>query len=112
MREFDGRKLTRAPRGFPADSPALDLLICRQWGVSATLPANFATEPKLLKEIVRRFKLAAPLVHFLNAGIVGEGAGKLRAAKPDRASRNRRTAGLILLHGLREVANSAKSAYF
>jgi len=87
MHEFDGRKLTRAPRGFPADSPALDLLVCRQWGVSATLPPEFATEPKLLKEIVRRFRLAAPLVQFMNAGIVGQGAGKLRAARPDRASR-------------------------
>lgn len=74
MSEFDGRKLTRAPRGFPANSPALDLLVCRQWGVGATLPAEFATEAKLVKEIVRRFRLAAPLVHFLNAGIVGEGA--------------------------------------
>lgn len=87
MDEFDGRKLTRAPRGFPADSPALDLLLHRQWGVSATLSPEFATEPKLLKEIVSRFKLAAPLVHFLNAGIVGEGAHKLRSAQPDHRSR-------------------------
>lgn len=72
MNEFDGRKLTRAPRGFPAGSPALDLLVCRQWGVSATLPAEFATTPNLLKEITRRFRLATPLVHFLNAGILGD----------------------------------------
>lgn len=91
MNEFDGHKLSRAPRGFPADSPALDLLVYRQWGVSATLPAEFATQPKLLKEIVRRFQLAAPLVDFLNAGITGEGAGedatKLRAKRPARAAR-------------------------
>jgi uncharacterized protein (TIGR02453 family) len=79
MDEFDGRKLTRAPRGFPAGSPALDLLVCRQWGVGATLPAEFATDPKLLKEILRRFKLAAPLVHFLNAGIIGKEAGSLNS---------------------------------
>jgi len=87
MNEFDGRKLTRAPRGFPADSAALDLLVCRQWGVGATLPPEFVMESKLVKEIVRRFKLAAPLVHFLNAGIVGEGAGKLQGAKAGRTSR-------------------------
>ena len=40
MPEFEGRRLTRAPRGFPADSPALDLLLCRQWGVAATLAAQ------------------------------------------------------------------------
>ena len=89
MNEFDGRKLTRAPRGFPTDSPALDLLVCRQWGVGITLPAEFAIRPDLLKEIVRRFKLAAPLVHFLNAGIVGEGAGKLRSPQPEHVFRPR-----------------------
>jgi len=81
MKEFDGRKLTRAPRGFPADSPALDLLVCRQWGVGATLPPEFATRPDLIKEVVRRFKLAAPLVHFLNAGILGEGMRAPRKPK-------------------------------
>ncbi len=69
MTEFDGRKLSRAPRGFPADSPALDLLQQQQWGVSATLPAETAIAPTLIKEITRRFALAAPLVHFLNAPI-------------------------------------------
>jgi uncharacterized protein (TIGR02453 family) len=71
MQEFDGHKLTRPPRGFPADSPALDLLLCRQWGMSARLPAEAALSPTLLKQITSRFALAAPVVDFLNAGIVG-----------------------------------------
>jgi uncharacterized protein (TIGR02453 family) len=66
LTEFEGNRLTRAPRGFPADTPALDLILCRQWGVSATLPAEAALSPSLLKEITRRFALAAPIVHFLN----------------------------------------------
>jgi hypothetical protein len=33
------------------------------------LPAEAAADPSLLKEIVRRFKLAEPIVSFLNAGI-------------------------------------------
>jgi uncharacterized protein (TIGR02453 family) len=66
MGELEGHRLTRPPRGFPADSPALDLLLCRQWGVSATLPAELATQPTLLKEITARFRLAAPIVAFLN----------------------------------------------
>jgi uncharacterized protein (TIGR02453 family) len=73
MEEFEGNRLKRAPLGFPADSPALDLLVCRQWGVAATLPAERVIQPGLVKEIVRRFRLAAPLVHFLNAGIIGDG---------------------------------------
>ena len=68
--ELEGHRLTRPPRGFSPDSPAvtaaLDLLLCRQWGVSATLPSERATLPTLLKDITSRFALAAPIVDFLN----------------------------------------------
>lgn len=70
MSEFDGQKLTRPPKGFPPDSPAMDLLLCRQWGVTAHLPPDTATSPTLLKEIVKRFEAAAPLVALLNAPLV------------------------------------------
>jgi uncharacterized protein (TIGR02453 family) len=74
MNEFEGNRLKRPPRGFPPDSPAMDLLLCRQWGVSATLPAELATQPGLLKEIAKRFALAAPIVHLLNAPLVADQA--------------------------------------
>jgi uncharacterized protein (TIGR02453 family) len=69
LSEFEGERnrLTRPPRGFAPGSPAIDLIRCRQWGVSATLPAEAATQPTLLKAIASRFALAAPIVHFLNA---------------------------------------------
>lgn len=70
LNEFDGQKLTRPPKGFNPDDPAMDLLVCRQWGVSATLPAETATTPALVKEIVTRFKLAAPVVALLNAPLL------------------------------------------
>ena len=69
MAEFEGNRLTRPPRGFPANHPALDLIQCRQWGLSATLPADAATSPTLLRHITSRFALAAPIVHFLNRPI-------------------------------------------
>jgi len=69
MSEFEGNRLTRPPHGFSADSPALDLLLCRQWGVSATLPPERATRPALLRDITSRFALAAPIVHLLNRAI-------------------------------------------
>jgi len=74
MSELEAHRLTRPPRGFPADSPAVlaahDLILCRQWGVSATLPAEMATGKTLLKEIASRFSLAAPIVSFLNTAIL------------------------------------------
>jgi uncharacterized protein (TIGR02453 family) len=69
MEEHESPTRKRVPRGFAADSPAADLLLYTRWGVSATLPAEAAADPSLLKEIVRRFKLAEPIVSFLNAGI-------------------------------------------
>ncbi len=66
MQEFDGLRLTHAPKGFPKDHPAMDLLLYRQWGVSATLPAELALQPTLVREIVRRFRAAAPVVELLN----------------------------------------------
>jgi uncharacterized protein (TIGR02453 family) len=68
--EFEGNALTRPPKGFPAEHPALDLIRCRQWGISTTLPAKGALEENFVAELVRHFKLAAPLVEALNAPIV------------------------------------------
>jgi uncharacterized protein (TIGR02453 family) len=67
--EFEGNALTRPPKGFPPDHPALDLIQCRQWGLSATLPANTALQPDFAAVIIRHFKLAAPLVDALNTPI-------------------------------------------
>lgn len=72
MNEFDGNKLTRLPKGFMPESPAADLLLNRQWGFSTHLPADAATKPTLLKEIVKRFAAAAPLVAFLNAPLTAK----------------------------------------
>ncbi len=66
MQEFDGQRLTRAPKGFSPDDPALDLLVCQQWGVTAHLPAETALRPTLLKDILDRFRIAAPIVALLN----------------------------------------------
>ena len=69
FKEFDGNVLTRPPKGFPAEHPALDLIRCRQWGLSATLPADTALSPKMAEIVIRRFKLAAPVVDALNTPI-------------------------------------------
>jgi uncharacterized protein (TIGR02453 family) len=63
---FEGLSLTRAPKGFPAEHPAMDLLLRRQWGVSATLAAEVALQPSFVKLVVERLRVMAPLVEFLN----------------------------------------------
>jgi uncharacterized protein (TIGR02453 family) len=66
MPELEGLALSRPPKGFPADHPAIDLLKCKQWGVSAMLTSDEALNPTLAKEITGRFRLASGLVHALN----------------------------------------------
>jgi uncharacterized protein (TIGR02453 family) len=67
--EFDGNALTRPPKGFPKEHPALDLIRCRQWGLSTTLSASAALDPGFAAELIRHFRLAAPVVDALNTPI-------------------------------------------
>jgi len=72
MQETETLSLTRPPKGFAADDPAIDLVMCKQWGLSATLPVERATSPGLLKDVVERFRAAAPVIAMLNAPLVGK----------------------------------------
>jgi len=74
--EFEGNALTRPPKGFPAEHPAMDLIRCRQWGLAATLPATEALKPGLAAMLIRYFKLAAPVVDALNTPIAATLAPK------------------------------------
>lgn len=67
--EFEGNALTRPPKGFPKDHPALDLIQCRQWGLAATLPSSEALKPTLAATVIRHFRIAAPIVDALNSPI-------------------------------------------
>ena len=74
--EFEGNALTRPPKGFPKDHPALDLIRCRQWGLAATLPAKTALDSKFAELVIRHFRLAAPIVDALNTPIAAALAPK------------------------------------
>jgi uncharacterized protein (TIGR02453 family) len=64
--DLDRQSLSRPPKGFPADHPGLDLIRQQQWGVVARLPAETALDANLVREVVTRFRLAAPVIDFLN----------------------------------------------
>ncbi len=64
--EESGDPMTRAPKGFPVDHPALDLIRQRRWGRSVTLPSAAAAKADIAKQIAQRFRAAAPLVELLN----------------------------------------------
>ncbi|WP_254062558.1 DUF2461 domain-containing protein [Acidobacterium sp. S8] len=64
--DLDTQALSRPPKGFPKEHPGLDLIRQQQWGVVARLPAQAALDAGFAGEVVKRFRLAAPIVDFLN----------------------------------------------
>jgi uncharacterized protein (TIGR02453 family) len=76
MTLHDPRALTRPPKGFPAEHPASEWIKWRQWGVIATLPATEALKPKLAATVEEHFRLAAPLVDYLNGPLLRAAGSK------------------------------------
>ena len=69
FKEFEGEALTRPPKGFPCEHPAMDLIKCKQWGLRTELPAEKALEANFAATLVKHFKLLAPMVDALNTPI-------------------------------------------
>jgi uncharacterized protein (TIGR02453 family) len=67
--EVHGEQLTRVPKGFAADHPAADWLRFKQYFLYVQLEPEVATTPKLLREIVDRFRAMTPFVAFLNRAL-------------------------------------------
>jgi uncharacterized protein (TIGR02453 family) len=79
--EIEAEALTRMPKGFASDHPADKLLRAKNWGVRCALPAEAALRPQFAREIVRRMRLAAPVVEAPN--------GAIRSARPVESLRPR-----------------------
>jgi len=65
--QLHGESLTRNPKGFDPEHPASDLLRMKQWLYWVELDAALAGTPKLLDEVLKRFRAAAPVIAMLNA---------------------------------------------
>jgi uncharacterized protein (TIGR02453 family) len=73
---IDAQGLTRMPKGFATNDPADELVRAKNWGVRASLPVQVALDGSFSKEIIRRMRLASPLVDTLNEAILGQGSGE------------------------------------
>lgn len=78
---LQGEKLTRAPKGFRPDDPAVELLKLKQLYFWVTLDPQIATTRKLQKEVVDRFRAASPFVQFVNKVLQPGWKKKARAAE-------------------------------
>jgi uncharacterized protein (TIGR02453 family) len=72
MGSLQGSTLTRVPKGFDPAHPAADLIKKKQWYCWVELDPKLATSPKLKSEIVKRFKVMAPLVELLNRPLLAK----------------------------------------
>lgn len=68
---LQGDKLSRPPKGYCSEHPAIEWIKFKQWYYWAELDPALATSPAGVKEVVSRFKLAAPVVEFLNEPLLG-----------------------------------------
>ncbi len=82
----DPAALTRMPKGFAGDDPGGELIRATNWGVHARLPAELALSPELVRQVIRRLRLAAPLVGMLNSAIL-QGAAEPAMIAQDGSAR-------------------------
>jgi len=75
---LQGDELSRAPKGFDPNHPAIDLIKKKDWILDVELDASLATTPRLQSEIADRFRLMTPLIEFLNRPLAERPARKLR----------------------------------
>ena len=71
MGEIQGQKLSRPPKGYPADHPAIEWVKFKQWYFWVELDPGLALKPACVDEVVSRFKLMTPAVEFLNEPLLG-----------------------------------------
>ena len=68
--QLEGERLQRVPRGYPADHEAAEYLRFRQFLAGGAFERDQPTSPRFYKDVVSVFKQVAPLVAFLNDGLL------------------------------------------
>lgn len=67
--ELYGERLSRAPRGFPQDHPALDLLRYKQYLAYERFGAQTALTSELTTRTLDSFRAFLPLIRYLNEAL-------------------------------------------
>lgn len=84
MGKLHGDSLTRCPKGFDPKHPAEDLIRMKSWLYWTELDVKLAESSKLLGEILKRLRVAAPVVEMLNSGLLkkrpAQGSQRARGA--------------------------------
>jgi uncharacterized protein (TIGR02453 family) len=65
--------LSREPKGYEKDNPAIEYLKLKSWVVSAPLKDAELTDPVLLKKVLEGFSTMRPMIVFLNQALAEPG---------------------------------------
>lgn len=65
----EGMSLSREPKGYEKDNPAIEYIKLKSWVATATLSDSDLTGKDLVKKITAAFETLQPLVAFLNRAI-------------------------------------------
>jgi len=79
---LEGERLSRVPRGFAKDDPAVEYLRYRQFLAGCEYPAEFATSQRFYPTLLRTFRSIMPLIRFLNEPLASAPEGVRRWSDP------------------------------
>lgn len=65
----EGISLSREPRGYEKDNPAIEYLKLKSWIATSPLSDEDVTSKDLVKKITAAFETLQPLIYFLNEAL-------------------------------------------
>jgi uncharacterized protein (TIGR02453 family) len=72
-----GAKLSRPPKGYLQDDPAIEYLKLKSFTASAKISDSLITSDNLIPTVIKHFRNIKPFLHFLNRGLQSDDDGGL-----------------------------------
>lgn len=69
LQREDGMVLSREPKGYEKDNPAIEYIKLKSWVATAPVTDQLLTSDQLVKEIVGAFETLQPMIQFLNKAL-------------------------------------------
>jgi uncharacterized protein (TIGR02453 family) len=73
----EGQKLTRPPKGYEINDPAIEYLKLKSFTAVHAIPDALLTSQQLVPTIAESFKVLKPLIYFINRGLRSDADGGL-----------------------------------
>ena len=71
----EGQKLSRPPKGYEADNPAIEYLKLKSFTTSAPVTDDFLTSEEMLSSIAKSFTILKPFISYINRGLLSDDEG-------------------------------------